>query len=413
MAPDLPNMPMGPHAGFMPRQETPEAADAAVRVCAWAERLEELGRVDEARRVLQEALDRLGDPAAVTLMLAELEARTGTTARAAELLRKVLGDDPGDVPAARLLAIILLDAGKADEATRVVADVAASAEGSAELAELTGEIFMAQGRHAEAVAAFGSRVSLSPRGRRLRRRSWWRSGGPLRRRSDRDTVRTGAALVGTAPRLPDPPDTVLEVITWARRLSDQDRQDDARGVISEALAAHGRHPALLACAAGIEDAADARNTALYLWRQAYQQAPDDVDIVCGLAMCLAYTLVKSSYTYRVSDALRVLDSFPDQGRREIRSARADVLRSNDAPAARVVAAYGPVDGLPMAVARTRRRLWWGSAGPLGQLRVRLIDRIRGERRARPVSDQVARTEAESEAVARVLDSVDKLNAVRS
>ena len=102
---------------------------------------------------------------------------------------------------------------------------------------------MAQGRHAEAVAAFGPRVSLSSRGRRLRRRSWWRSGGPLRHRSGRDAVPTSAALAGTAARPPDPPDAALETITWATWLSDQDRHDDARQVISEALAVHGRHPA--------------------------------------------------------------------------------------------------------------------------------------------------------------------------
>ena len=57
-------------------------------------------------------------------MLAELEDRAGATARAAELLRKVLGDDPGNLSAARTLAQILLDDGSLDEAARVVANVA-------------------------------------------------------------------------------------------------------------------------------------------------------------------------------------------------------------------------------------------------------------------------------------------------
>jgi tetratricopeptide (TPR) repeat protein len=367
-----------------------------------------MGRAEDARRVLQEALDRSGNPVPVALMLAELDARMGATVQAAELLRKVLGDNPGNLPTAQTLARILLDAGRVDEAAKVVADVARNAGESAELTELTGEIFMAQGRYAEAVAAFGPRVLLSARGRWLRRRSWWRSGGPLRHRSTRETGQTAAALVGAVTRTADAHDAALEAITWASWLSDQHRHNDARRVISEALAAHGRHPALLACAARIEDAADAKNTACYLWREALQQAPDDIDVVCGLARCLAYTLVKPSYTLRTSDALRVLDSFPDQSHPEIRTARADVLRSNDAPAARVVAAYGPVDGLPMAAARTRRRLWWRSAWPLGQLCVHTSDRIRGERRARSVSGQVSRTEAESEPVARVLDSLDDL-----
>ncbi len=392
----------------MPSQEVPEAADAAARVCAWAERLEEMGRPDEARRVLQDALNGPSDSIPVTLMLAEREARVGAAERAAELLSKVLGDDPGNIPAACILARTLLDAGKAAEAARVVPDAASKTDASGDLAELAGEICMTQGRHADAVAAFGPRGSLSTRGRRLRRRSWWRSGGPLRYRFGRGASPTRAAFAGTAERPPDPPDAVLEAITWGRWLSAHGRQDDARQVICDAFAAHGRHPRLLACAAGIEDAADAVNTALYLWREAYREAPGDIDVVCGLAMCLAEMLVTPSYTYRVSDALRVLDSFPDQGQPRIRAARADVLRVNDALAARIVAAYGSGGGLSRAAARTRRRLWWRSAGPFGQLGIRITDRIRGERRARQWTDPVLRTEAESEAVARVLDSVRQL-----
>ncbi len=366
-----------------------------------------MGRPNEARRILREALDRPGDPVSVTLMLAELEDRAGATARAVELLHKVLGDDPGNLSAARMLAKMLLDEGKADEAVRVVAAASSSTE-SGELAELAGEICMAQGRYAEAVAAFGPRASLSSRGRRLRRRSWWRSGEPFRHRSGRGAAPATVALTGTAARPPDPPDAVLETITWARWLSDQNRHDDARQVISEALAEHGRHPRLLACAAKVEDSADAPNRALYLWREAYRGVPQDVDVVCGLAICLGSTLVRPSNTFRVSDALQVLNRFSDQSHPEIRTARADVLRFNDCSAARVVAAYGPVGDLSRAAARTRRRLWWRSAGPFGQLSLRVADRVRGERRACSRTEPVPRTEVESEAVAEVLDSIRQL-----
>ena len=341
------------------------------------------------------------------LMLAELEDRAGATARAAELLREVLGDDPGNLSAARTLAQILLDDGSLDEAARVVANAASRAE-SGELAELAGEIRMAQGRYAEAVAMFGPRASLSSRGRRLRRRSWWRSGGPFRPRSGRDAAPTSAAGTGMQAHPSDPPDAALETITWATWLSDQDRHDDARQVISEALAAYGRHPSLLACAAKIEDSADAVNSALYLWREAYRAAPQDIDVVCGLAMCLTFVLVQPSNTWQVSDALRVLECFPDQSHAEIRTARADVLSSNHSSAARVVAAYGRPGDLSGAAARTRRRLWWRSAGPFGQLSFRVADRIRGKRRAPHQIQPVPRTEAESEAVARVLDSIGEL-----
>src|SRR5260370_13675808 len=115
------------HPGSMPSQENSDAADAAARVCAWAGRLEKLGRPEEARKVLLEGLDHPGARSLVAVSLAELEVRSGTTARAAEVLRKVLGDDPGNLPATRMLAELLLDAGKADESSRVVAEACSKA----------------------------------------------------------------------------------------------------------------------------------------------------------------------------------------------------------------------------------------------------------------------------------------------
>jgi tetratricopeptide (TPR) repeat protein len=391
--------------------DTPDAADAAEatdRVCAWAGRLEQSGRVDEARLVLLAALDAPGDQSPVIFQLAQLEDRAGAFAPAAELLRRVLGDTPGNLTAAGLLARMLLAEGKTDEAATVVAS---APDGADEFGELAGEIYRAQGRHAEAAAAFGRCGSLSSRGRRLRRRSWWRSGGPFRGGSLRGRSSRGLTPPHAAPDqaqaagAPEWPDALLEAVSWAEWLSDAGRHDEARRAISEAITTHGRQPRLLACAAIIEEAADGPNTALYLWREAYKAAPDDVDIVCGLATRLVYTLVKPSHTYRVNDALRVLDGFPDQSHPEIRSTRASALGWIDASPSRVVTAYGPAHGLPDYEAQTRRRLWLRSAGPLGQLRVRVADRIRGDQAASLGTELVMRTEPESEAVARVLDSV--------
>lgn len=394
----------------MPPHETPGAADAAERICAWAEKLDDLGRSEEARRVLLEALDGPCDSTPVALALARLETRAGAADRAAELLTKVLGDDPGNVRAARMLATALLNAGKADEATAVLSD-AVSRTGTAdrrELAEFSGVILRALGRHAEAVAVFGPPATLSRYGRRLRRRSWWRSGGPLHRRSGGAGTASVAAPATAPPSAPDPPDAVLEAVAWAKWLRGEGRHDDARKVVSEALAAHGRHLALLVCAAEIEFDVNSLNTSAHFWREAYAAAPHDVDVTCGLAKCLVRTLVSQSATFRVNDALRVLDGFPDQSHPKIRAARADALEFNDAPAARVVAAYGPADGLRSYDAQTRRRLWWRSAGPLGQLALRVADRVRGPVAEHPEPDSLSRTQAESEAVARVLDAVREL-----
>jgi tetratricopeptide (TPR) repeat protein len=386
------------HPGYMVSREGSAAADAAARVRAWAQRLYELGRPQDALRVLREAVDQPGDAVELALALAEADDRAGQSAEATELLYKVLRDDPGNVRAVSMLAWMLLLAGKADEAARMVEE----AGDSGELAELAGRICVVRGRHAEAVAVFGSPAALSAGGRKLRRRAWWRSGGPFRRRR---SLRKAVSSTGGAAAPPDPSDVVLELITWVKWLSGQSRHDEAREVISVALTEHGRQPDLLACSAEVEAAAHARNTALSLWREVYCDAPDDPDVVCGMATCLAGILVVPSYTYRISDALRVLAAYPDQHHPKIRATRAEIL-SYLAPRAAVVEAFGPAGDLPAGAAHERRRLWWRSAGPLGQLRLAIAERIRGEPQSLRGTDLVQRTEAESEAVARLLDSAD-------
>lgn len=380
----------------MPTQESPEAEEAedtTERICAWSERLTELDRVSEARQVLLDALDGPGDPAPVMMALADLEANAGDAARAAELLRKVLAVDPGNAAAAYALARALNDAGKTDEAVRVITDARASAvPGTAEFresAETSGELLTLMGRHAAAVTAFGPQTALSPYGRRLRRRAWWRSGGPLRQRRAPSAAPVRAATPGTgdsgiataaggasAGTAGHPADEILEAAAWATRLSNTKRLDEARKTVSETFTAHGRHPSMLICAARIEEAAGAGNTALFLWREAFQKATANVDIVSGLAECIASVRVKYFYDTRVKDALEVLNGFPNQTHPAIRDSRYKILFRNRSPsAARLAAALGSGDGLSWWGARQRRRLLRRSAGPLGQFGVRVIDRV--------------------------------------
>jgi tetratricopeptide (TPR) repeat protein len=384
------------HDGGMSSPENLPAGDAESRVCAWADRLEALGRVEDARRVLREALDRPHGDIAISLRLADLEKSAGDKSRAAELLRKVLGECPGHVEAARRLVQLLLTEGQLDEAARAIAG-ARPPEG---LRELAGTICRLQGRHADAVEAFGPRTSLSRKGRWLRRRSWWRSGGPLRHRSH-GTM--SAPTAGQAIAEPDPPDELLESVAWAGRLSNQGRAEDARAVLSAAIATHGRHPRVVRAMAEVEDTAHMPRTALYLWWEAYQAAPNEVDIVCGLASQLSATKVEPSRTWRDQDALRVLAGFEDQRHPKIRTTRAEILDSMHVARSRIVAAYGTASGLPAEAGRHRRQLWWRSAGPLGQYWLELTDRIRGVRE--PVNRPMPRSGAESEAIARILDSI--------
>jgi tetratricopeptide (TPR) repeat protein len=415
----------------MSSQESPEAASATARVCTWAERLTELGRTAEARQVLLDALDGPGDQAPVMVALAQLEADAGETAKATELLRKVLSDDPGNVEAAYILATTLFKAGQADEAVQFIGDACASigavpgAVASREFAEMAGELLIEMGRHAAAVAAFGPPPALTRYSRRLRRRAWWRSGGPLRRRrvpvandasraipgtgapgiaaADGATTR-GTAVAETASQ---PADAILETDAWAEWLARENRFDEARQVVSEAIAAHGRHPVLVVRAARSEERADAWNTALFLWREAYRQSPGDVDIVCGLAKCIASFMSSYSNIPRVKDALQVLNGFPDQTHPAIREARYEVLSRNSPSAARLAAALGPGRGLSGWPARRRRELSRRSVGPVGQFCVRVVDWVRDRHYPQPASP-VQGIEAESEEIAQVLDAVRPL-----
>ena len=320
-------------------------------------------------------------------------------------------------------------AGQADEAMRVIADARASVipgtDASVEFAEMAGELLMDLGRNAAAVQAFGPPAALSPYARRMRRRAWWRSGGPFRRRrvpitGDAKSAASRAAVPGSggvdsvtaerttpAETLTRPSDGILESAAWAMWLSGEARHDEARQVVNEAMTLHGRHPVLLACAARIALAAKARNTALFLWHEAYQQAPDDVDIVCGLAEQIARISNRYFYDPRVRDALQVLDGFPDQAHPAIREARYWLLRRNSPSAARLAAALGPGDGLPEWLGRRRHELLLRSAGPVGQFCVKVFDAAHDRRYPRPESP-VQGIEAESEEIAQILDAAHPL-----
>lgn len=73
----------------------------------------------------------------------------------------------------------------------------------------------------------------------------------------------------------------------------------------------------------------------------------------------------------------------------------------------MAAAYGPIADLSGSNARAARRYRRRSAGPLGQWCIRISDRVRSKRQSVRTED-IPRAEADSEAVARVLDSLDGL-----
>jgi tetratricopeptide (TPR) repeat protein len=376
--------------------------DELARVCAWVDRLRDEGKTAQARQALLGALDRLGDLPDLVIRLAVLEFDDHHAAQAVELLGEVLVGQPGHLEASWRLALILLSVGNGEEAAAVIDELPPQAR--AELGELAGEILRALGRHSEAVEAFGRDASLSRRGRWLRRRSWWRSGGPFsrpRRRAARSS-QTGSRHTANQ----EPADAVLEVVSWAEWLEAAGRRGDARQVLTDALNARGRHPRLLSCLAELEDSDGAARTALYLWLEAYRVAPDDVDIVCGLADQLGRTWFAAG-VQRYQEALQVLDALPGSELPKVRATRGDILAYAGISRARVAAAYGRSQGLPAEVRHYRRFCWRRSAGPLGRALMHLIDWRLGPWPA--VADHpVQCVGAESEEVARLLDSLDDL-----
>lgn len=325
-----------PHADAVAMKESPDTvADGVERARVWARRLADLGRIEQARKVLAESMDAHPGSVAPVVALAALELRANEVDRAKELLGEALDRDP-DALAGQPIGL--------DASERAA---------FSELAEQVRE-------------------------------------------------KRGEEAAAHVPR-PETSDEVLEVIAWVEWLKGRGRLSEATSAISEAVATHGRDAGLLCCAAEVADASGTYNTALYFWREAYQEAPDDVVIVCGLAIRLARTTSKPSFTGRVLEAMVILSRFPDQSHPGIRLTRAAVLRERDASAARLVRAYGRAEGLPDAEARKRRRLWWRSAGPIGRLCIATVDALRNRGGAGWV--RPACKEAESEAIARALDEL--------
>jgi len=279
---DSPNVTVNGHAEDMSAGAggATDASDAAARACAWAARLADDGRVGHARDVLLKAMDDLGAPVTVALRLAQLETSAGEQARAGQLLHDVLRAHPGEPGVVLALARLLLSQGKPGEAAAVISDVG---DDGHEFRELVGEICRAQGRHADAVVAFGDPRTLSVHGRRLRRRSWWLSTGRRVRPAKAVTAKPGTGKETGASATQPPPDELLESVSWAAQLSTEKRHDEARAALADAIGVHGRHPLLLRAAAQAEDEAGGRNAALYLWREAHRIAPGDALIAAGLA----------------------------------------------------------------------------------------------------------------------------------
>jgi thioredoxin-like negative regulator of GroEL len=219
------------------------------------------------------------------MALADLEANAGDAARAAELLRKVLGVDPGNAAAAYALAWALNDAGKTDEAVRVITDARASPSA------------------ARLAAALGSGDGLSWWGARQRRRLLRRSAGPLGqfgvRVIDRVYDRRYPQPTAIARGIEAESEGIARVLDAVRPLDPA----AARERIEEAMREHGRQPSLLLAYAEADESADDSWHCLAMAAEAVRTSGGNADAVCALAMAL-YT------THDYGTALQALASLP-------------------------------------------------------------------------------------------------------
>jgi tetratricopeptide (TPR) repeat protein len=95
------------------------------------------------------------------LWLARLYRLHNEPDKAAEVLRKMLQDDPGNEPAAEQLTQLLLDGNKADEAIRLLVDMTAHST-SPTLFDLLGDAYTQTHDYAKAEASYRKAVDLDP-----------------------------------------------------------------------------------------------------------------------------------------------------------------------------------------------------------------------------------------------------------
>ena len=306
-------------------------------VPADAEKLIADSQYVDAAGMLTRALSVSGPSVVVLRRLARVERLQGQDRLALTLLDAARDLDSSDLDTVCDQADLLLELRRFRDAYAVLADLSETNRQDPRVRAGLGQVYHAMGFHALAVDAFGDARTLTGWQRSLRRRAWWRSGGPLRflrrrRASGEDALRTLSC--GVQPRVDEPQDlgTVLArvqelvdeervaapVLARAQQLVDDGRLIDAAEVLARALSAAGRNVALLRMLAHVERLLGHNHAALALLNVA--DGIDDLDLETKAGQAQALVNLR-----RFRHAITLLTDLPDSARqdRQIRAVLAE------------------------------------------------------------------------------------------
>jgi tetratricopeptide (TPR) repeat protein len=337
----------------------------------------------DAAEVLTRALSVNGPSVVPLRRLAWVERMQGRDRLALALLEAARDLDSSDLETVCDQVDLLLELRRCRDALTVLAELSEPDRQDQRVRAGLGQVYLAMGFDALAVDAFGDARTLTGWERSLRRRAWWRSGGPLRflrrrRTPGEDPIRTlspsgqpavdGPRELGTvlarAQELVDEERAASPVLARVQQLVDEGRLIDAADVLVRALSPAGRNVVLLRRLAHVERLLGHNHVVLALLNVA--DGIDDLDLETKADQ--AQTLVNLR---RFRHAITLLTDLPDPARqdRQIRAGLAEVYQAMALPAL-AVDAYGNKRTLWPWQRRARRRLWWRTGGPLRLVRRR-------------------------------------------
>jgi tetratricopeptide (TPR) repeat protein len=143
-----------------------KSADTTETWLALSDYYQITGRMEEARKVLNDMLERPDGFAPATVRLAALNAREGMRVQAEARLRALLEKQPKDAPALLLNARLLFLDGKRDEALAGIKQTLAAAPSmpiAAAAHLVAGDIYKALDRHADAVGEYEAVLTIDSR----------------------------------------------------------------------------------------------------------------------------------------------------------------------------------------------------------------------------------------------------------
>jgi len=343
------------------------------------------GRYVEAADMLTNAVSVNGPSVRLLRELASVEQLQGHHPVALALLHAARCQDRSDLDVVCDYADLLEESRCFGDALTVYCGLAETDRQDPKVRGGLGRLQLAMGLQALAVDSFGDPRDLAEWERSLRRRAWWRTGGPLwflrrrRRRLDQKALSTlppppaeprlheqsdlGSTLA-LVRELADEDRVAAPAVTRARQLVGDDRPIEAADALAQVLPAAKRNVELLRMLARVERQLGHDRLALALLEVA--AGVDDLDVWTKADQARALVGLR-----RFQQATTLLTELSEPVRQDqkIRTALAEVYQAMGLRAL-ALDAYGGRRRLWRYYRATRRRLWWATGGPLWFVRRR-------------------------------------------